>query len=550
MKENESNFLDKNTVISVLLVFLVWFAWDAYMRKKYPEQREKSPSSPALLAESSEENTFDKKDFSQLKGSTFLKKKERKEVFFPYKGEAFSFSLSSKGMGLKDIQLHPVLNQKRETIWLFSKGQNLPFETHLLLKDGKQVALDFKIEKRSRNSWKGMASWKGVRVQKTIVLDSEEGFLQTKVKLSGDLQDLFGVNTFLTQNPKDKGEQGGWLSFFVQPDLLSFFVFSSQGKEHIPLHEGDEDQVQELESNPPFSLVKVAAIGTKYFGQAWLDQSEVLAELSFAFRQKQWLALIRHEILNPEQDFSLSYQIFIGAKSFYSLKEKHPDLAAWIDFGWFGFLARGILTILHFFFSLMGNWGVAIIILTLLVRFLLLPLVLSSHRSMEVMKKIQPELQKIRKKFKDDPQRMNQEVMACMKTYKANPLGGCLPMLFQIPVFWSLWQSLSNSYSLYRSPFIFWIQDLSSKDPYYVLPVLIGALMFLQQKIAPVSTGSKELTRAMQILPIFMTVFMLQLPSGLTLYVFVSSLFGLIQQIYLNKDQVAISLPMKFLLKK
>ena len=131
-----------------------------------------------------------------------------------------------------------------------------------------------------------------------------------------------------------------------------------------------------------------------------------------------------------------------------------------------------------------------------------------------------------------------------MKSHRANPLLGCLPLLAQTPIFWALWKALANSYSLYRAPFVFWIQDLSWKDPYYVLPVLMGLIMFVQQKITPV-TMNKEMMRAMQIMPVFMALFMINLPSGLVLYMLVSSAFGLAQQVYLNrKEKGALPLPL------
>ncbi|MYE07181.1 MAG: membrane protein insertase YidC, partial [Oligoflexia bacterium] len=275
---------------------------------------------------------------------------------------------------------------------------------------------------------------------------------------------------------------------------------------------------------------------------AWMEkESDVLPQFKIDLRKK--VGWIQHFVLNPQQDFKMSYRVFIGPKDLVLLKKDYPSLIHWVDFGWFSTLSRGILQILYFFYSLVGNWGGAIILLTLLVRIILFPFVLSSHRSMEIMKKVHPEIQKLRKKFKDNPQRMNQEVMAVMKAYRANPLGGCLPLLLQLPIFWSLWKALSNSYSLYQAPFIFWIRDLSWKDPYYILPVLMGVVMFIQQKLSPV-TLNKEMLRAMQIMPIFMSLFMINLPSGLVLYMLVSTVFGLAQQVYLNKKgDLKISLP-------
>ena len=300
------------------------------------------------------------------------------------------------------------------------------------------------------------------------------------------------------------------------------------------LDSSDREKVRDIRQLSPEN-VEVFALGTRYFGQAYVDVSDVLPELKMNLHEDQWRGILTHKILNPNQEFVLKSHLFIGPKSLPLLKETHTKLLYWVDFGWFGSLSRIILLVLRFFYSLLGNWGWSIVLLTVLVRLIVLPFVLSSHRSMEVMKKIQPLIKEIREKYKNDKQRMNQEVMAIMKAHKANPLGGCLPMLLQIPVFWALWQALSNSYSLYKSPFVFWIKDLSLKDPYYVLPIGIGGLMFLHQSFSPPMAGaSREMVRMLKILPVFMSLFMLNLPSGLTLYVLVSTFFGILQQVYIS----------------
>ena len=538
MKEKE-HFLDKNTLIAVALVFVGWFAWDAYMKKKYPPK--KKP--PIALQEESggeqrQESARELMDPERVKdyrkpGPSLRKKRQVKEQVFSFQSRQLSFDISSTGMGFKKVVLSNILDRQNEAVWLFSEGDPLPFETRLDLPPPQ--TLHFDIERLSEYSWKGQAVWNDVRVEKTLLVDPELFVVKTQIKVSGNLEGVSGIRTFLVQTEKEKPQKKSFFSFFIQPDFLSFFVFSPQGFEQIPLVSKEESQIHKIQSRQPFLSVKAAALGNKYFGQAWMEEkSDVLPRMQVDFREGGYLGLISHSILNRQKEFNVSYKMFLGPKDFSLLKKEYPELIRWVDFGWFGSLSRFILEILQAFYSLVKNWGVSIILLTLFVRLLLLPFVLSSHRSMEAMKKVQPELQKVREKFKKDPQRMNQEVMAVMKSHRVNPLGGCLPLLLQIPVFWSLWKALSNSYSLYRAPFVFWIEDLSWKDPYYVLPVLMGFFMFVQQKISPV-TMNKEMVRVMQIMPVFMTLFMINLPSGLVLYMLISTLFGLAQQLYLNK---------------
>ena len=544
MKDKE-NFLDKNTLIAVTLVFMTWLLWDAYMRKKYPldkrtvvqeEKQEKKERS-----QKREEGLLPKAEDSNIDSFSFSIKEPPRERTLSFESDNLSFDISSKGMGFKKLVLNKVFDRKGKAIWLFSEGDYLPFETRL--KEGGIHSLYFDIRPTSPYSWEGFATEKEVKIKKTLSVKPKLFLVETQIELSGNIPHGFSMSTVLTQKLKEEKSAQSFFSFLTLPDFLSFFISSSSGWEHIPLVLDPESSSSEKEQI--FSAVKVAALGDKYFGQAWMEKkSDVLPQFKIDSSGK--IGWIRHAVLNPQQDFKISYKIFIGPKDLTFLKKDYPSLIPWVDFGWFSVLSRGILQLLYFFYSLVGNWGGAIILLTLLVRIILFPFVLSSHRSMEVMKKVHPEIQKVRKKFKDDPQRMNQEVMAVMKAYRANPLGGCLPLLLQLPVFWSLWKALSNSYSLYQAPFIFWIRDLSWKDPYYILPILMGVVMFFQQKLSPV-TLNKEMLRVMQLMPVFMSLFMINLPSGLVLYMLVSTLFGLAQQIYLNKkgDLGGSALPQK-----
>jgi YidC/Oxa1 family membrane protein insertase len=538
MKEKE-HFLDKNTLIAVVLVFVGWFAWDAYMKKKYPPKK-KPPVALQEKSQGEQKRESDRKPVGpeEVRGHRtppplLQKKPQLKEQVVSFQSRRLSFDISSKGMGFKKVVLSNILDRQNEAVWLFSEGDPLPFETRLDLQQPQSLYFD--IERLSKYSWKGQAVWNDIKVEKTLSVNPDLFVVKAQVKVSGNLEGLSGIRTFLVQTFEEKAQKKSFFSFFIPPDFLSFFVFSPRGFEQIPLVSKEELQVQKVRSQQPFLSVKAAALGTKYFGQAWIEEkSDVLPKMELGFRAEDYLGLISHSILNHQKDFNVSYKMFLGPKDFLLLKKEYPELIRWVDFGWFGALSRFILQVLQAFYSLVKNWGVSIILLTLFVRLLLLPFVLSSHRSMEAMKKVQPELQKVREKFKKDPQRINQEVMAVMNRHHVNPLGGCLPLLLQIPVFYSLWKTLSNSYSLYRAPFVFWIEDLSWKDPYYVLPVLMGFFMFVQQKISLV-TMNKEMARVMQIMPVFMTVFMINLPSGLVLYMLISTLFGLAQQLYLNK---------------
>jgi len=224
-----------------------------------------------------------------------------------------------------------------------------------------------------------------------------------------------------------------------------------------------------------------------------------------------------------------AYSIYIGPKDLDVLRDTGHFLEKSIDLGWFGFIAKPLLVVLKFFYRYTHNYGIAIIILTILIKVLFHPLTRKQMESMRQMQKLQPKMKDIREKFKDDKERLNREVMDLYRTHKINPLGGCWPMLLQIPVFFALYKALLNSIELRHAPFMFWIQDLSEKDPCYITPIIMGATMFLQQKMTP-AAGDPNQQKMMTFMPLIFTFMFLNFPSGLVLYWLVNNVLTIGQQ--------------------
>lgn len=252
-------------------------------------------------------------------------------------------------------------------------------------------------------------------------------------------------------------------------------------------------------------------------------------------------------ILSPGTPHEFSYSLYFGPKKLTILKQVGHDLSTSINFGWFDVLAKPMLWLLNFFYDYVKNYGVAIILLTILIKGIFWPITQKGMKSMKNMQKLQPKVAKLKEKFKDDPQKMNQEMMALYKTYKVNPLGGCLPMLLQIPFFFALYKVLLMSIELRHAPFMLWITDLAAPDrlwigfdiPYLhgipVLTLLMGASMYLQQKMTP-TTADPTQARIMQMLPIIFTFMFLNFASGLVLYWFVNNLLSILQQQLINRQ--------------
>ena len=254
--------------------------------------------------------------------------------------------------------------------------------------------------------------------------------------------------------------------------------------------------------------------------------------------------------LNPGTQVSYGYQVFFGPLSVRLLKTLGHQLDRAVDFGWFDVIAKPCLWLMNFFYGFIPNYGVAIILLTILTKVLLWPLGNKSYKSMGEMKKIQPLMAEIREKYKDDKKRMNEEVMGLYRIYKINPMGGCLPMLVQIPVFFALYRMLYEAIELRHAPFFGWITDLSAPDrlfhfgfaipmmePPYGIPVLtvvMGATMFLQQKMSP-PMGDPAQAKVMMFMPIIFTVIFINFSSGLVLYWLVNNVLSISQQYYVQK---------------
>ncbi len=236
-------------------------------------------------------------------------------------------------------------------------------------------------------------------------------------------------------------------------------------------------------------------------------------------------------MFSTKSENSLSYNLVFVKKELNYLTSLGHNLTNSIDFGIWGFFAIWILKGLQFFYTFIPNYGVSIILLTLVIRIITFPLQYKSFVSMKKLQLVQPELTKIREKHKADPARMQKESMELFKKSGANPIGGCLPLLLQMPVFFAFYKVLNGAVELVDAPFMLWLTDLSNKDPYYVLPVLMTGAMFLQQKLTPNTITDPVQKKVMMFMPLIFGVIMKDLPSGLSLYIFVSTIFGILQQL-------------------
>lgn len=239
-------------------------------------------------------------------------------------------------------------------------------------------------------------------------------------------------------------------------------------------------------------------------------------------------------ILPPQTQYSQTYAMYLGPKDLDILKSVGEDLDRALDFGWFDVVAKPILYAMKFFYRYTGNYGLAIIILTVIIKIIFWYPTHISYKSMKEMKKIQPEMAKLREKYQHDREKLNKELMELYRRYKINPMSGCLPIAIQIPIFFALYKVLLYSIEIRHAPFYWWIKDLSAHDPYYISPILMGISMFIQQWMTP-SPGDPTQAKMMLIMPIIFTFMFLTFPTGLVIYWLFNNLLSIGQQIYINK---------------
>lgn len=285
---------------------------------------------------------------------------------------------------------------------------------------------------------------------------------------------------------------------------------------------------EDIETTQNIIGVKIASAFDRYYATVIYNFSSTMSVFLMPDDTKSPQIFI-----NAKDKFSASG--YIGPKEYTVLHGLNPELTDVIEYGWFTFIAKPMFTFLQYLHSLIGNWGWAIVLITIIVKLVLYPLSYRGMVSMQKLKDLAPKIKDIQEKYKGDSQKAGVHMMELYKKHDANPMGGCLPIILQIPIFFAIYRVLLNAIELEGAEWILWIDNLAIMDPYYILPILMGVTMFVQQKITPNTMTDPIQQKMFQWLPIIFTVFFLWFPAGLTLYWFVNNLFTVGQQYYINK---------------
>jgi len=466
----------------------------------------------------------------------------------------YTAKISEKGAGFTSFILKNYKEKATENSPLKEiLPQEIPFETVLVGYDGKSLAgLENAVFLANLNG--DALSVKDGMQKITFSWTSQQGVIIEKNYSFSPDSYMIGLDV-IVKNGSDRNIQDKLYVAIKGGVPNDKRVYGFEGPSAFINDNLEEVDIDDIADKNTYSgSLKWVAIQDRYFMTSIIPDHAEEASMRLYVTDG---SLIEAQYLNPVSDIRpgtqhmYQYSLFFGPRSMKILGEMGHDLAKALNFGFFDIIAKPCVWLMNKLYSVIPNYGISIIILTLLIKLILWPLGSKSYKSMSEMKKIQPLMKEIREKYKDDKKKMNEEVMGLYRTYKINPLGGCLPMVVQLPVFFALYRMLYQAIELRHAPFFLWIDDLSAPDrlghfaidhipfmePPYGIPVLtiiMGASMLLQQKMSP-PMGDPTQAKMMMFMPVIFTVIFINFSSGLVLYWLVNNILSIAQQYYIQK---------------
>lgn len=523
-----------------LAVFVGWGYFLAQVQDPLPakEQEVKTRDAQSLPSQSKGSTTSiaARSQQSQPVTPTPINPFPGEEVLIQVSAGKAHFIISNRGGILKQLQLPRFKNDSGETIDLIDNPDNLTGALALKTND-PEVTKILQNAHYEPSTTSIVLDENNIEERLTLILNHSSGLQVTRSY-------TFHFNDYLVEmstqiNAASMSSRNLQYQILLGPGMggkissqTDYIVFS--GATVFANNERIENPPEDIHDTSFFKGdLKWVSFQNKYFGSALIPQQGTKAGIVLKEKEQAFVGL---ELESVQSSANAEYLLYAGTKELEILETQGHDLVRMIDYGWFGnkfaFLVKPLLKVLAFFYGLTGNYGWSIIFLTIIIKLLFSPLTHKSFKSMKGMQKVQPYVKIIQERNKDDRQKMNAEMLELYKKHKVNPVGGCLPMLLQIPVFIALYHALFFSIELRGAPFIGWITDLSVADPYYVYPVLMGATMFLQQRLTP-SVGDPMQQKIMMFLPIVFTFLFISFPSGLVIYWTVNNMLTISQQYYI-----------------
>lgn len=534
--------MDNNrTILAVVLIVLLWSAYSLFFA---PQQQqidnnvvETQQNSDSVVVE---KNTVQKDNDQKIdikEDNNLIDQQNLKERIIEVTNDFYKVKLNSKGASLSYIELLKYKKDKEENSenYILYDSENKIGNLLISGSDGfylpKNINYQLLTDEDNYDvtnqnlELKFVADVNGVKIFKKYIFFKQSYHFDIAVEIiNNSSNNISGNLNIILDTPWDEDKKSQ-LYTFVGP-------VSYNGQDLL------EDKPDDLNESPKTYKENIVWSGytSKYFlmalkpkdtvDQLYIDNNDTTIENIFTSDNFN---------LNDNNSVIFNYSAYFGPKQLEFLQESNNQFEEIIHYGFFHPLAKPLIVVLKFFYNFTGNYGFSIILLTVCIKIIFWPLTQKSYKSMKGMQKLQPEMKRLKEKYGSDKQKLNQEMMAFYKEHKVNPLGGCLPMLIQIPVFFALYRVLLASIELRHAPFILWITDLSAKDPYYVTPLIMGVTMFLQQKMTPTNMDPTQ-EKIMLMMPVVFTFMFLNFPSGLVIYWLVNNLLTILQQ-YLIRRQ-------------
>lgn len=520
---NQNNGMQKRMLLMTLLVFVAFIAYEFLVLKPQQEQK----AAKAALQEQTQKTAPDVNVVTNT-------------------GEKVATDMSNSVMALstKTIasgEIVSVIKTKRNIIEIDNKGRIA------------QVTL---LEEKYKDENGGQIKLFESNQLRPLEVRFADANINAKAFKTNVLASSNNLNTTVSQKElvltQNLGETVLTKKFTFYPDgHYDISISSTNGKKFFVTNGFRPNVLADMYADHG-AMVKLNDGTLTIIEDGDLEKSESIVGAKFVSNFDRYYATV---LYNFEKSLALSFmpdndgnpQAFIhgndniklsgyaGPKNFRDLEALNTELTDVIEYGWFTFIAKPMFILLQFIQSYVGNWGWTIVVLTILVKVVLYPLSYKGMVSMNKLKDLAPKMKEIQTKYKDDKQKQSMHTMELYKKHGANPMGGCLPLILQVPVFFAIYRVLLNAIELKGAEWILWIHDLAEMDPYFILPILMGASMYIQQKITPTALQDETQKKIFQFLPVIFTFFFLWFPAGLTLYWFVNNVFTIGQQYYINQ---------------
>ncbi|HUN54182.1 MAG TPA: membrane protein insertase YidC [Smithella sp.] len=562
--------MDKRTILAVVLSLAVLFTYEYFFRppvhppKVAPVLESKQASTDTAVKQSA---PLPVETAQKYAAKQIIVKKEEPPKDITVDAENYTAVFSTRGAALKSFQLkgyrkectkcakdiwpeiknlifgakQPAKDRSDDLIELVAVNENTPYPLAITfpelaaeitansIYDADTTKLDITKDKKDQRLVFSRTFNGKIRIEKIFTFNPGNYSIALDVKVSN-----------LTDAPLAQTPQLNWYEYVDPKQQVD--KYSKEGPVAYVSNSITRKKVSDISTDLSMGPdVSWGGFERKYFMAVIIPQDPSLTTINMSKDSGNVVSINLKEtksVIPPKQSGSIKYNLFIGPKDYTLLKKQGLSLQEAVEFDsripGLKWLSIGLLIFIKFLYQYVGNYGIAIIILTILIKIVFWPLGNISYKSMKEMQKIQPKVVALKEKYKNDQAKLGQETMALYREHKVNPLSGCLPILIQIPVFIGLYNTLLYAIELRHSPFFWWIQDLSAKDPYYITPIIMGATQFIQQKMTP-AVGDPMQAKMMLLMPVVFTFIFLNFPSGLVIYWLLNNILSIGQQFYINK---------------